>query len=109
MSNRCPTCDSPAPHLHPSMQFEGEVDPCDNEFHQQVTSLNTPAVIAVVGALQREGGKHGGRADESRALLEAGLRAASKLMRGVWQAEDREKYHAAIALLPAPPVEGETK
>lgn len=37
----CPKCDSPAPHLHPSIQFEGETQSCDHEFHRQITSQNT--------------------------------------------------------------------
>jgi len=43
---KCPKCDSPAPHLHPAVQFEGEVQPCDHGFHRQVTPQNTPAMIA---------------------------------------------------------------
>jgi len=30
---RCPTCDSPSPELHPSVQWEGEVQPCRDEWH----------------------------------------------------------------------------
>lgn len=30
---RCPRCDSPAPHLHPAMQHEGEVQPCSDAWH----------------------------------------------------------------------------
>ena len=30
----CPTCESPQPHLHPAMQFEGEVQPCKDLWHQ---------------------------------------------------------------------------
>ncbi len=37
---------SPAPHLHPAMQYEGEVQPCDHQFHKQVTSQNTVERIA---------------------------------------------------------------
>lgn len=29
----CPTCGSPAPHLHPAVQFEGETEPCTDQFH----------------------------------------------------------------------------
>ena len=41
----CPRCDSPAPHLHPAMQHEGEVQPCSHEFHRTVTEQNTPERI----------------------------------------------------------------
>lgn len=44
--SRCPTCDSPRPHLHPAMQFEGEVQPCRDAFHLRVTPSNTPERIA---------------------------------------------------------------
>ena len=30
---RCPRCDSPAPHLHPAMRHEGEVQPCSDAWH----------------------------------------------------------------------------
>ena len=45
MKARCPKCDSPAPHLHPAVQFEGEVAICGDEFHKQITSENTEARI----------------------------------------------------------------
>lgn len=38
---RCPTCNSPAPHLHPAVQCEGEVQPCNNDYHRQLTPENT--------------------------------------------------------------------
>lgn len=37
----CPTCDSPAPHLHPAMQAEGEVQPCKDPWH--IAPPETPA------------------------------------------------------------------
>lgn len=36
-SDRCPRCDSPAPHLHPAVQFEGEVQPCSHPFHAEAS------------------------------------------------------------------------
>lgn len=42
----CPTCDSPAPHLHPAMQSEGEVQPCADPFHHVVTAENTAEKLA---------------------------------------------------------------
>lgn len=43
---RCPRCDSPSPHLHPAMQFEGEVQECSDAFHDRVTPQNTAERIA---------------------------------------------------------------
>ncbi len=31
---KCPTCDSPSPHLHPAVQYEGEVQVCSNRWHK---------------------------------------------------------------------------
>lgn len=42
----CPTCGSHAPHLHPAVQHEGEVQPCGDAFHLTVTPENTPERIA---------------------------------------------------------------
>jgi hypothetical protein len=41
----CPRCASPAPHLHPAMQSEGEVEVCSDNFHKRVTAINTPERI----------------------------------------------------------------
>lgn len=45
LAMRCPRCGSPRPHLHPAIQFEGEVQPCSHAFHLQVTPENTPERI----------------------------------------------------------------
>lgn len=42
MSDRCPKCGSPRPHLHPAVQCEGEVHVCSDPFHQRQTPQNTP-------------------------------------------------------------------
>jgi hypothetical protein len=39
--NRCPSCNSPAPHLHPAVQHEGEVQLCGDSFHEIITAQNT--------------------------------------------------------------------
>ncbi len=44
-TSRCPRCDSPQPHLHPAVQFEGEVQPCSHDYHKQETPENTPERI----------------------------------------------------------------
>ena len=49
----CPSCNSPAPHLHPAVQHEGEVEVCTNDFHLTPTPENAPeyrdAVLAKRG------------------------------------------------------------
>ena len=42
----CPRCNSPEPHLHPAVQFEGEVQVCQDDFHRTATAQNTPERIA---------------------------------------------------------------
>lgn len=38
---KCPSCKSPAPHLHPAVQHGGEVMLCRDPFHMMVTAENT--------------------------------------------------------------------
>ena len=47
----CPTCKSPAPHQHPAMQHEGEVELCRDAYHLTPTPQNKPQYIAAVRAL----------------------------------------------------------
>jgi len=49
--SRCPTCNSPQPHLHPAVQFEGEVQPCAHEYHRTITPSNTKERIAEMQTL----------------------------------------------------------
>lgn len=42
---RCPRCDSTQPHLHPTVQCEGEVEICTHDFHLIPTPQNTPEYI----------------------------------------------------------------
>lgn len=34
---KCPSCESPAPHLHPAVQHEGEVQLCKDKWHASTT------------------------------------------------------------------------
>lgn len=45
---KCPKCDSPAPHLHPAVSVEGEVELCVDDFHLSQTASNKPNYIAAV-------------------------------------------------------------
>ena len=51
MTKKCPRCYSPDPRRHPAVQLGGEVQPCPDDFHRQVTAENTPERIAKVDAL----------------------------------------------------------
>lgn len=50
----CPTCGSSAPHMHPAVQHEGEVEICTDDFHLTPTNQNTPAYIAGVLAKREQ-------------------------------------------------------
>lgn len=44
--SHCPRCDSPAPHLHPAMQYGGEVQPCSHPFHEKNTPENARYLVS---------------------------------------------------------------
>ena len=56
--SRCPTCNSYKPHLHPAVQFEGEVQPCGDDYHRTVTAENTAKRIAENDALLKRFEEH---------------------------------------------------
>lgn len=61
----CPSCGSPAPHRHPAVQHEGEVQPCRDPFHLTVTPENTPERIAETQAqIDRIYSSQGDRCEE---------------------------------------------
>lgn len=53
MSDKCPRCGSPQPHLHPAVQHEGEVQVCLDEFHLRPTPQNTKSYIYQVAEARR--------------------------------------------------------
>lgn len=54
IDERCPRCNAPHPHLHPAMQFEGEVETCTHDYHLTPTPENRPEYIALVRAKRAE-------------------------------------------------------
>jgi len=50
----CPKCGSKHPHLHPAIQFEGEVEVCTGDFHLVPTNQNSEWHIAKVLAKRCE-------------------------------------------------------
>ena len=46
--DKCPRCTSPHPHLHPSVQIEGEVEICTHDFHLTQTPQNASSFIEAV-------------------------------------------------------------
>lgn len=55
MPEKCPTCDSPSPRLHPAMQYEGEVQVCRDAWHSELPAYAkvpraTPAIVAARGS-----------------------------------------------------------
>lgn len=51
--DRCPKCNSSAPHMHPAVQHEGEVVLCVDAFHLRPTPQNRPEYIAAVDRKRR--------------------------------------------------------
>ena len=48
MTHKCPRCGSTAPHMHPAVQHEGEVETCTDDFHLTPTPQNIPKYIEMV-------------------------------------------------------------
>lgn len=54
-NTRCPRYNSPAPHLHLAVQFEGEVGTCIDDFHLQATPSNRPEyALSSEGCVEEE-------------------------------------------------------
>lgn len=47
---KCPTCNSPSPHLHPAMNCGGEVQPCSDKFHTE--SNRTECKKKIIGSFE---------------------------------------------------------
>lgn len=56
---KCPTCESPAPHLHPAIQVEGEVEICADAYHLTPTNQNRAKYIEAVVSKRLRGDHEG--------------------------------------------------
>ncbi len=51
---KCPRCDSPHRHLHPAVQYGGEVQVCTDDYHRRITPQNTAERIRAAGLVPFE-------------------------------------------------------
>lgn len=58
IKGHCPTCSATAPHMHPAVQHDGEVEICADAFHLRVTPQNKPEYIAAVRAKREAQGRN---------------------------------------------------
>jgi hypothetical protein len=56
VGEKCPTCGSPQPHLHPALAFEGEVSVCPDRWHastrrgRRALRMAAPAILSMLCA-----------------------------------------------------------
>lgn len=50
--SKCPRCGSPQPHLHPAVQYGGEVQVCFHRYHLTLTAQNTADKILSAGLVR---------------------------------------------------------
>lgn len=104
--SRCPRCDSPDPARHPAMQWEGEVQPCHDDWHNHTRCpWLTPLVVSLAeDAYQARPGLACERCREGRVLRNLGYPGHSVTdpcpdCRGTGRVEDGRLDPVRLAVL----------
>ena len=94
--NRCPTCNSPSPGMHPAVQWEGEVEICIDSFHEPIFAVQMARADKLRHAVRYIADQF--RLSFTREQAQANLQARNILLRAGMKILDE-----AVDLIPKAP------